>query len=182
MLRVWHHCNMWVCHYSDVTWASWCLKSLQWHHNGHDGVSNHQPHHCLLNCLFRCRSKKASKLRVTGLCEGNSLGPVNSPHKWPVMRKMFPFDDVIVSLATQLSIHQFVQVNIIQHQKQADIKASHYWPFVRRPVDSSSKRASNAEGISMWWHHHAKWVFNQWQFKGTMEPVYWDQESLTKSM
>ena len=22
--------------------------------------------------------------------------PVNSPHKWPVMRKMFPFDDVIM--------------------------------------------------------------------------------------
>ena len=23
-------------------------------------------------------------------------GPVNSPHKWPVMRKMFSFDDVIM--------------------------------------------------------------------------------------
>ena len=45
---------------------------LQWRHHGPDGVSNHQPHHCLLNCLFKCRSKKTSKLRVTGLCEGNS--------------------------------------------------------------------------------------------------------------
>ena len=28
-------------------------------------------------------------------------GPVNSPHKWPVTRKMFPFDDVImICLAT----------------------------------------------------------------------------------
>ena len=45
---------------------------LRWCHNGHDGVSNHQPHHCLLNRLFRCRSKKTSKLRVTGLCAGNS--------------------------------------------------------------------------------------------------------------
>ena len=35
-------------------------------------VSNHQPHDCLLNRLFRRRSKKASKLRVTGLCAGNS--------------------------------------------------------------------------------------------------------------
>ena len=25
-----------------------------------------------------------------------SLWPVNSPHKWPVMRKMFPYDDVIM--------------------------------------------------------------------------------------
>ena len=46
--------------------------SLQWRHNGRDGVSNHQPHHCLLNRLFRRRSKKISKLRVTGLCAGNS--------------------------------------------------------------------------------------------------------------
>ena len=45
---------------------------LPWHHNGCDGVSNHQPHHCLLNCLFRRRSNKTSKLRVTGLCAGNS--------------------------------------------------------------------------------------------------------------
>ena len=27
---------------------------------------------------------------------GIHRGPVNSPHKWPVMRKMFPFDDVIM--------------------------------------------------------------------------------------
>ena len=46
--------------------------SLQWRHNERDCVSNHQSHHCLLNGLFRRRSKKTSKLRVTGLCEGNS--------------------------------------------------------------------------------------------------------------
>ena len=46
--------------------------SLQWRHKGRDSVSNHQPHDCLLNRLFRRRSKKTSKLRVTGLCAGNS--------------------------------------------------------------------------------------------------------------
>ena len=46
--------------------------SLQWRHNGCNGVSNHQPHICLLNRLFRRRSKKISKLRVTGHCEGNT--------------------------------------------------------------------------------------------------------------
>ena len=30
---------------------------------------------------------------------GIHRAPVNSPHKWPVTRKMFPFDDVIMSLA-----------------------------------------------------------------------------------
>ena len=43
--------------------------SLQWRHNGRDGV---QLHNCLLNRLFRRRSKKTSKLHVTGLCAGNS--------------------------------------------------------------------------------------------------------------
>ena len=45
---------------------------LLWHHNGRDGVLNHQPHDCLLSRLFRRRSKKTSKLRVTGFCAGNS--------------------------------------------------------------------------------------------------------------
>ena len=39
-------------------WVRWRLKS--------------QPHDCLLNRLFRRRLKKTSKLRVTGLCAGNS--------------------------------------------------------------------------------------------------------------
>ena len=47
--------------------------TLRWCHNGHDSVSNHQPHTCFLNRLFRLRSKKTSKLHVTGLCVGNSL-------------------------------------------------------------------------------------------------------------
>ena len=45
--------------------------SLQCRHNGVDGVSYHQPYDCLLYRLFRWY-KKASKLRVTGLCVGNS--------------------------------------------------------------------------------------------------------------
>ena len=48
------------------------MKSLQWRHNERDGASNHQPHDCLLDRLFRRRSMKTSELRVTGLCEGNS--------------------------------------------------------------------------------------------------------------
>ena len=46
--------------------------ALQWRHYGRDGVSNHQPHECWLSRLFRRRSMKTSKLRVTGLCAGNS--------------------------------------------------------------------------------------------------------------
>ena len=53
--------------------------TLQWRHNGCDSVSNHQPNDCLLNRLFRHRSKKTSKLRVTGLCAGNSPGTGELP-------------------------------------------------------------------------------------------------------
>ena len=80
-------------------------KTLECHHNGRDSVSNHQPHDCLLNRLLRCRSKKTSKLRVTGLCSGNSPGPVNSPHKRLVTRKVFPFDDVIMEKVFSLRWH-----------------------------------------------------------------------------
>ena len=76
--------------------ASCRAPTLHGRHNDHDGVSIHQPHGGLLNLLFGRRSKKTSKLRVTGLCAGNSPGPVNFPHKGPVTRKMFPFDDVIM--------------------------------------------------------------------------------------
>ena len=31
------------------------------------------------------------------LVRGIHRGPVNSPHRWPVAREMFPFDDVIMS-------------------------------------------------------------------------------------
>ena len=74
------------------------FKTSHWRHNGRDGVSNHQPHDCLPNRLIRCWSKKTSKLRVTGLCVGNS--PVTGE---------FP-----------------------------------------------AQRASNAENVSNWWRHHAK--------------------------
>ena len=59
----WWSRNLWRRMYSAM--------ALRWRHNERDGVSNHQPHDCLLNRLFRCRSKKTSKLRVTGLCEAN---------------------------------------------------------------------------------------------------------------
>ena len=78
--------NTWAVHISLVMYSvihcafccalvwfsvSW-FYPLRWRHNGFDSVSNHQPHHCLLNRLFRRRSKKTSQLPVTGLWAGNS--------------------------------------------------------------------------------------------------------------
>ena len=75
-------CLQIVCHHTGTShhitmtwqWARWRLRSpasrlfIQWR----NGVSNRQPHGCLLNHSFRCRQKNTPKLRVTGLCVGNS--------------------------------------------------------------------------------------------------------------
>ena len=73
--------------------------SLHWRHNGRDSISNHQPHACLLNRLFRRRSKKTSKLRVTGLYAGNSPGTGKFPAQMASYAEMFPFDDVIMLIS-----------------------------------------------------------------------------------
>ena len=88
------------------------VNTLQWRLNGRDGISNHQPHECLLNRLFRRRSKKTPKLCATGLCAGIHRWPVNSPHKWPVTQKMFPFDDVIMIWGILLYLHNQRVINM----------------------------------------------------------------------
>ena len=75
--------------------------TLQWRHNERDGVSNHQPHHCLLNRLFKAQIKENVKAppRHWPLCwkfTGDRWIP--SVHKGPVTRKIFPFDGVIMQL------------------------------------------------------------------------------------
>ena len=81
-------CN--ICIYNNTH------QTLQWRHNERDGVSNHQPHDCLLTRSFRCRSKETSKLLVTDLCAGNSPVTGDFPSQRPVTWKMFPFDDIIM--------------------------------------------------------------------------------------
>ena len=102
LIPAWKFC----CGNMQDTVISWIVRidffalpscgSLQWRHNEHDSVSNHQPHDPLLNLLFGRRSRKTSKLCVTGLCAGNSPGTGEFP----------------------------------------------------------TQRASNAENVSIWWHHH----------------------------
>ena len=40
--------------------------------------------------------RKHQNSALLAFVRGIHRGPVNSPHKWPVTRKMFPFDDVIM--------------------------------------------------------------------------------------
>ena len=69
------------CHYSDVIMGTIAFQITTVR---------------LFTQPFIIEAQIKENIRVTGLCVGNSPGPVNSPHKWPVTREMFPFDDVIM--------------------------------------------------------------------------------------
>ena len=58
-------------------------------------------------------------------------GPVNFPHKWPVTRKMFPFDDVIMLLMDK---HIWCGINVPNRSVDAyqSIKQSSIYHVVRR--------------------------------------------------
>ena len=66
----------------------------QWRHNGRDGVSNHD---CLRNRLFRRRSRQTSKIRVTGLCAGNSPVTGEFHAQMASNAENIPCDDVIMT-------------------------------------------------------------------------------------
>ena len=78
------------------------------------------------------------KHRVTGLCEGNSPGPVNSPHKGPVTWKMFPFDDVIMLYWNRLQVRNFVAVmtsttlSSLAAPEVVDDRGHHHWQFCQQ--------------------------------------------------
>ena len=51
---------------------------------------------------------------------GIHRGPVNSPHKWPVTRKMFPFDDVIMNTTVY-------EIDIWNTENKRCNAAEYYW-------------------------------------------------------
>ena len=150
-------------------------NTLQWSHNERHGISNYQPHDCLLNHLFRRRWKTTSKFRVTGLCEGNSPGPVNSPHKGPVTRKMFPIDDVIMKrsdLAKYYATLSWFETLVID-QGQFSVPNRRN-PFFGAPGNRYYICTNMISGLRLKWHR-AKWniVAFPYMFIGVMT-FYWD--------
>ena len=58
-----------------------------------------------LTVFFGRRSKKHQSSASLAFVQGIHRGPVKSPHKWLVTRKMFPFDDVIMQYQNNYSYH-----------------------------------------------------------------------------
>ena len=101
VLFIWTHTHTHTRSHTQ-TYTNYVLYGIrsrsmrQWRHTERDGASNHRPLHCLLNRLFRRRSKKHQSSTSLAFVRGIQGGPENSPHKGPVTRKVFPFDDVIM--------------------------------------------------------------------------------------
>ena len=110
------------------------LFALQGRHNERDGFSNHRRLDCLLNRMFMRRSKKTSKLRVTGLCEGKS------PHKGPVTRKIFSFDAVIMECANRRDLWGEFSAQRASNAENVSIWWRHH--VMRKPDSNKSYHTS----------------------------------------
>ena len=129
-------------------------QSLLSRHNGRDSVSNHQPHHCLRKRLFGCRSEKTSRLRVTGLCVGNSPGTGEFPAQ--MASNAFPFDDVImISLLLNIC---FLSNNIsfCIHVNKTLKHFSSYVPCLLRDRHVLTFKV-NKVYVCLWWQFDVAW-------------------------
>ena len=117
------------------------IVALQWRHNGRDSFSNHQPHDCLLNRLFRRRSMKISKLRVTGLCAGNSPGTDEFP-----AQMASNVENVHLITSSWITCMLMTERHDIQNHSDDTMawkRLPHHW--LPTPMDSPHKRANDAE-------------------------------------
>ena len=137
-------------------------SALQWRHDEPDGVSSHRRLDFVLNCMFRRRSKKASKLRVTGFCEGISPVSGEFPSQRPVTRKIFP-------LRWRHNDHAGVSnhqphgcwLNRLFRRKSKKTSKLRFTGLCAGNSPGTgefpAQMASYAENVSIWWRHHAIW-------------------------
>ena len=83
--------------------STMCVNTLQWRHNEHDGVSNHQCLVCLFSRLLNQHQRNQSQC-YWPFVGGIHQWQVDSAHKGPVMRKPFSFDDVIMGRIRKMAI------------------------------------------------------------------------------
>ena len=124
--------------------------SLQRRYNERDCVSNHLRLDCFFNRLSRRRSKKTSKLRVIGLCEGNPPVTGDSSHKGPVTRKIFPFDDVIMCrLARGIPTSCDVMIKCIWEKTPSALLQNAWW-FYCGPNETVQRLSIKTNGTARW--------------------------------
>ena len=155
------------CHYGDVTRSTMAsqITSLT----------------IVYSTVIQAKIKKTQQSSASlAFVRGIHRSPVNSPHKWPVTRKMFPSDgapqnslvyrevshynDVIMSaMASQITGVPIVCSTVCSGVDQSIHQSSASLAFVRGirrwPMASPSQRGNNAENVSIWWRNHVARLF-----------------------
>ena len=106
-------CISWTVARRPTTWPSWWQGSTQ--APSTLSASGNKHHYCdvimttmasqittftiVYSTFHSCAyQRKHQSFASLAFVRGIHRWPVNSPHKWPVTRKMFPFDDVIMKM------------------------------------------------------------------------------------
>ena len=87
--------------------------------------------------------------------------PVNSPHKWPVTRKMFPFDDVIMSASALPSpeVRTFTRDGITSVCVQGERHSRFECLSMKLPHYFNGNVSEYEIGRFIWLWVHAKEIF-----------------------
>ena len=159
--------------------------TLQWRRNEHHGISNHRHLDSLLNHLFRLRSKKTSKLCVTGLCEGNPpvIGGFPSQRaSYAENVSIWWYEFMTAAMETAAGDCRAIHITVTSHEHRR--VWDHRWfncvfnslfrltskktpkLYITGPLGGeltaaqwfSSQRANSVQSISMsWCHHEMNW-------------------------
>ena len=92
-----HHGRWALGHQDSCLFVELGRHSLQWRHNGRNGVSDYQPHDFCLTVYSGADQRKHQSTASLALVRGIHRWRKNSPQKGPVTLTMFPFDDVIMT-------------------------------------------------------------------------------------
>ena len=114
-------CFTW-CNYFNVPKSRRNIWSpLQWRHNEHDSVLKSPAIAIVYSTVYSdADQRKHQSSASLAFVRGIHRGPVNSPHKWPVTRKLFPFDDVIM-LFGLISVSNRDTIEYGWHVKSANV-------------------------------------------------------------
>ena len=111
--------------------------------------------------------------------------PVNSPHKWPVTRKMLPFDDVIISLLAYLGFNMRIPDPGEMYSFRSKYSILTHWGRVKHICVGNLTTIVSDHGLSPWSapRHHLNqcWNIANWTLRDQIKLNYYYYEIHTFS-
>ena len=130
-----YHC---VCPYTakhrgthDGTYNKTETPSLQWHHNDVMASQITSLATVYSTVYFGTEQRKCQSSTSLALVRRIHRWPVNFPHKEPVTRKMFPFDDVIM-VAKGMCLGSYIIQHVGRSLTHWD-RVTHVWAMFTNP-------------------------------------------------